>query len=222
MRSLSLRLRFDEQSVHPMHAFISDDDRYGPTRLLQWNPTGRGTNLMVFRVAGPEAPYTSALDESPSVQYYETTDASTPEGGFSLLIEDSITDIARDIVDAYTDERVVIVPPVVFYPDRSADLELVGPNPALQGVLDRLPSSIDADVRRLTTGGPSVVPVVDRLTDRQRQVLSIALEVGYYDEPRRASLEDVAAEAGLATGTVAEHVRKAETKLVEHALASDT
>lgn len=221
MRSLSLRLYFDERSVHPMHAFISDDDRYGPTRLRQWNPTGRGTNLMVFHVAGPEAPYTDALEESPSVQYYETA-ASATGSGFALLIEDAITDIARDIVEAYADERVVVIPPVVFYPDRSADLELLGPNPALQGVLDRIPESIDADVRRLTATGPPMTPSVDRLTDRQRQILSIALEVGYYDEPRRATLEEVATEAGLATGTVAEHVRKAEARLVEHVLASET
>jgi predicted DNA binding protein len=218
MRSLSLRLSFDDDGIHPMHAFISDDDRYGPTRLLQWNPTAHGTNLMVFRVAGPKNPYTDALENSSSIRYYETTAVSSAGSGFSVLVEDEITDIARQIVETYADERVIVIPPVVFHPNRSADLQFVGENPSLQRLLDRLPDTIDAEVRRLTTAGPSMVPFVDRLTDRQRRVMTVALERGYYDEPRTATLEDVAAELGLAAGTVAEHVRKAESRLVKHVL----
>ena len=218
MRSLSLRLFFDEDGIHPMHAFISDDDRYGPTRLLQWNPTAHGTYLMVFRVAGPKNPYIEALEHSPSIRYYETTAVSSTGSGFSVLVEDEITDIARQIVETYADERVIVIPPVVFYPNRSADLQFVGENPSLQRLLDRLPDAIDTEVRRLTTAGPSMAPFVDRLTDRQRRVVAVALEQGYYDEPRTATLEDVAAELDLAAGTVAEHVRKAESQLVKHVL----
>lgn len=219
VRTLSLRLHFNDDSAHPMHAFIAADERYGPTRLVQWNPTERGTNLMLFRVVGPEGPYTAALEDASSVRYYETT--ALPGNGFSVLVEDDITDLARHIVEAYASEHVVVVPPVVFRTDLTADLQLVGENDALQRILDQLPDPIDGEIRRLTTTGPRMAPFVDRLTDRQRRVLVAALEAGYYDEPRQATIEDVAEALGLATGTVAEHVRKAHAQLVRHVLGSD-
>jgi hypothetical protein len=48
----------------------------------------------------------------------------------------------------------------------------------------------------------------DALTDRQREVLAVARDVGYYDVPRDAGQSDVADALGLAPGTVAEHFRK--------------
>ncbi len=52
------------------------------------------------------------------------------------------------------------------------------------------------------------------LTDRQREVLETAFEVGYYDWPREATGEDVAAELGISSATFAEHIRAAEHNLL--------
>lgn len=201
-----------------MHAFISEDGRFGPTRLLQWNVTTRETSLMVFQVAGPRGPYTEELDETPNVESYETVSTASNTDQFTVFVEDRITEETRGIFEAYEDKNVVLIPPVVFHPNRSADMRLIGPNSALQETLDRLPEGIDAEIRRLTDGGATQVSPADQLTARQRRVVATALRVGYYDEPRDATLTDVAAHLELASGTVAEHMRKAEAKLVEQAL----
>lgn len=52
------------------------------------------------------------------------------------------------------------------------------------------------------------------LTARQREAVEAALSLGYYDIPREASYEDVAEAMGCAPSTAAEHLRKAEGKLV--------
>jgi predicted DNA binding protein len=36
------------------------------------------------------------------------------------------------------------------------------------------------------------------------------VELGYYDEPRQASLEDISDVVGIRPGTVGEHLRKAK------------
>lgn len=218
VRSLSLRVRFTDRTIHPMHAFVSEDDRFGPTRLLQWNVTTRETSLMVFQVAGPEEPYTTELAQTPNVRSYETVSMAGRADQFTVFVEDAIDGGGRGIFEAYDDENVVIVPPVVFHPNRTADLQLIGPNAALSELVNRLPEGMDAEIRRLTTGGGTQVSVSDELTARQRRVLTTAFRVGYYDEPRDATVADVAAQLDLATGTVAEHMRKAEAALVEHAL----
>lgn len=221
MRSLLLRLQFDERTIHPMHAFISADDRYGPTRLRQWNVTSRETSLMVFQVAGPREPYTAALDATPNVRSYEAVELGLADDRFAVLVEDEITADVTGLFQAYADTDVVTVPPVVFNTDRSADLQLVGANVALREMVDRLPEGMQGEIRRLTTGDAVQMSPAERLTARQRHVVEAALRAGYYDEPRDATLDDVADQVDLATGTVAEHVRKAEARLVEHALGAD-
>lgn len=59
-------------------------------------------------------------------------------------------------------------------------------------------------------------------TDRQREVLELAYERGYYDRPSRTSHEALAAELGCAASTVGEHLRKAERRLVAAAIESGT
>lgn len=219
MRSVTLRLRFGEGTIHPMHAFVSDDDRYGPTRLLQWNVTSRETGLMVFRVAGPVGPYTDALDAASSVLSYETVTTNGDGDQFVVLVEDAVSE-NPGILRGYEDEDVVTIPPVVFHTNRTADVQFVGPSDALGAMVDRLPDGIDAEVRRLAGGDATRLDPSERLTTRQRRVLATAAELGYYDEPRTATLDEVAAELDLASGTVAEHVRKAEAVLVDHALGA--
>lgn len=53
------------------------------------------------------------------------------------------------------------------------------------------------------------------LTDRQTSALATAVEMGYFDSPRRASIEDVAGRLGISASTAVEHLRKAEKKVLE-------
>ncbi len=55
---------------------------------------------------------------------------------------------------------------------------------------------------------------LDALTERQREIVETAFEAGYYDVPRRASTEDIAAEFGLDTSTISEHLQRAERNLI--------
>lgn len=59
---------------------------------------------------------------------------------------------------------------------------------------------------------------LDTLTDRQRDVLETAYEMGYYEVPRKASSETVAAELNLEVSTVVEHLQRAERNLLAHHL----
>jgi len=56
------------------------------------------------------------------------------------------------------------------------------------------------------------------LSDRQREATDAALDLGYYEIPREADHRDVASALDCAPSTTAEHLRKAEAKLVESIL----
>jgi len=56
--------------------------------------------------------------------------------------------------------------------------------------------------------------VLERLTDRQREVLLTAVEAGYYEWPREVSGEELAERLDLSGATLHEHLRRAESALV--------
>ncbi|WP_436936060.1 helix-turn-helix domain-containing protein [Halovenus marina] len=53
------------------------------------------------------------------------------------------------------------------------------------------------------------------LTDRQRDAILTAHEMGYFDIPRRASLDDVAAELDIAASSLSERLRRAQSHLIK-------
>jgi predicted DNA binding protein len=58
-------------------------------------------------------------------------------------------------------------------------------------------------------------PNVQRpLTDRQDEILRMALQAGYYDQPKRATIKDLAKRAGIAPSTFQEILQRAERKVM--------
>lgn len=86
--------------------------------------------------------------------------------------------------------------------------------------LDAVRAEMDAEVRVEYVVGPSTglgdgsLPL-SSLTERQREVFDLARERGYYTWPREASAADLADELGVAKTTLLEHLRKAESKLLD-------
>jgi hypothetical protein len=74
-------------------------------------------------------------------------------------------------------------------------------------------------LHRLTREGESEPPG-DGLTDRQREALRIAYELGYFEIPRRATLEDVAGELDISASSASERLRRAQTQLIEETVAT--
>ncbi|OGJ21942.1 hypothetical protein A3K73_04835 [Candidatus Pacearchaeota archaeon RBG_13_36_9] len=56
------------------------------------------------------------------------------------------------------------------------------------------------------------------LTDKQKNALETALNKGYYEYPRKISLDKLAKDVGLAFSTFQAHVRKAENKILKFAI----
>jgi hypothetical protein len=92
--------------------------------------------------------------------------------------------------------------------------ELRGAVTALRDVYE------DVDVKRLVSSregdGTADLVFVDRgeLTDRQREVLETAHQMGYFDHPKGANAGEVADELGITTSTFTEHLSAAQSKLL--------
>jgi predicted DNA binding protein len=85
----------------------------------------------------------------------------------------------------------------------------------------------DVDIQRLVrapTGTSARDTVfVDRgqLTDRQLEVLETAYDAGYFERPRGATAQELAADLDIAPSTFTEHLLAAQRKLLGDALDTD-
>lgn len=61
-----------------------------------------------------------------------------------------------------------------------------------------------------------------RLTERQYEVIELALESGYFEWPRETTSEELAGELEISRTTLLEHLRKAESKLLSDVLETAT
>lgn len=114
----------------------------------------------------------------------------------------------------------------------SADTEsivvtfLVDDVPTLREIVDDLQSEGETvKLRRLLedTSTETDRPVVlnrAKLTGRQREVLTRAHEMGYFEHPRDATAGDVADALDISTSTFTEHLAAAQRKLLDDLLAS--
>jgi predicted DNA binding protein len=73
--------------------------------------------------------------------------------------------------------------------------------------------SLKIDVFR-TSGFTKLKSASELLTDRQMEVFDLACRYGYYEEPKKTDLGELAKKLGISPSTCAELLRKAEMKLL--------
>jgi len=196
---------------HPVFERFANAQCVDRARTLQWTPAGDVLGF-VHHAEGDADAFERVLADSPAVRGYDLERAGGR--GFYVYVTDATTGSVRDLF-VPLDGDFVVVPPVVHRGDGSATLSLFGPDRDVQAAVGDAPDS--ASLRVETVGGPATTSLVveARLTDRQREALSAATALGYYDVPREATHEDVADALGCAPSTAAEHLRKAESHILQ-------
>lgn len=205
-----------ETEIHPMYDLVTNAPYVHRATAIQWNFTGEEFGIM-HHVEGDMAAFTEAVDSIQEVVGYDLAPAG--DDAFYAYVRDETTSGTRTLFGLFTRKPVVVVPPVV-YRSHGAACSVFGPAADIQRVIDDIPDPMTVEVQEVT--GMAAMPgvVEPRLSDRQREAIDAALALGYYDIPRTGSHEDVADAMGCAPSTAAEHIRKAESKLVRTAIGT--
>lgn len=215
MRYLRVRLEFSPETRHPMHDFLVTHPEMDREELWAWRFVGTRPATL-FRVVGSLEPYRERIRDVETVA--DSTLTPVDADAFWAFVRAEPTSEEWDWILAFARESVVVVPPVVYTDAGAAVFEVLGDPDDLRALLADLPAGVDETVERVGGSDPRRSPGA-ALTERQREVLEAAVALGYYDVPREATLEAVAAELGIAGSTVSAHLRKAEAAVVREAVS---
>jgi len=219
MKYVRLRVTFSEATINPVHEAICDSAAVERDVLLHEDRSGPGRDTLLYRVDGDPDVFAEMLGDAPGVLEWAFT--AVENGRFYAFVEEETPDRDEEILDALSRTGITTVPPVEFDSDGTATFTIVGTAGAIRPALEELPDEMGMDVIRVGEYDRRRELFDSGLTSRQREAVAAAVDAGYYDSPRRGSIDDVATNLGVAASTAAEHLRKAESRVMAAVLDVD-
>ncbi|MFH5801746.1 helix-turn-helix domain-containing protein [Haladaptatus sp. CMAA 1911] len=179
--------------------------------LLAGGVLDTDTPTYTLSITGPEKTVRQVLKADPDVLAWEISGSDTEVVYVYVQFHAPLE--VRLLRERFTKDSLIVLLPVTFYPD-SVELTVVGAQSDLSCAIKTLPSIFDATVCEVGTYRNGIHRG-QSLTQRQREVLKVAYDFGYYERPSETSHEEIADVLGCAPSTVGEHLQKAEKRLVK-------
>lgn len=211
MRSVTVLVQ--PRGQHPMYNTFGEDSDIVREQLYHLNILEDGTMVILGRIRGNIDAARITVDQWEGViDYSFSTDDS---GGALVYVHAYPPAEVTKFLQLPREQEVFIDFPIEGVPDGGLRVVLIGEtNEVLQEALRSIPEEFDLTVERIgpyphDQHNPAAV-----LTERQREVLTCAREMGYYDVPRRTTHKEIADQLDLSVGTVGEHLQKIEARII--------
>lgn len=112
-------------------------------------------------------------------------------------------------------KKLIMYPSMpVSYRDGKVRVTLLGDNDQVKEALEFFEKAGNFKVISLMDAKFLPSSPFSRLTEKQRDAVILAFRLGYFDTPRKVSADELAAKLGLASSTLAVHLRRAERRLL--------
>lgn len=137
----------------------------------------------------------------------------TPEESGLFLVQYRPRDAVLAMLEARRKTSVTMQMPMELAADGSITGTFLGDEATFAETLEYAPADVEVEILHLGDASADRGRGFDGLTDRQREVLDVAVRQDYYDDPRGTTHEAIAAELGVAPTTVSEHLRRIERRI---------
>jgi predicted DNA binding protein len=221
MKHVRVTARVDPDRAPAFFDRLANADAVDRARVLDWNLTTEDA-MLLFDVVGDPAPLVGGAADLSGVERIETSGdrAVDGDGETQVLVHvrRSSVPIFSCLASALASGGLVVRTPLVFC-DGEIHARIVGDPTPLQEAFERQGDDVSVRVEEVASRPTDAErPPGATLSDRQRESLAVATDLGYYETPREATHEDVAAELDCSPQTAGDHLRKAEAKLVAAAV----
>jgi hypothetical protein len=200
------------EGPHPARQLFSEESGIVREELFQVNVLNDGTMVLLGGVRGDPARVEQLLAEQPMILGHSVSG----RGDESALVYAHTVPPpgAGEFLQLPRKHEVFIDFPIEGARDGRLRAVLIGEtNDVLQRALADLPPEVGIEVERIGPYRDESGSIRGLLTKRQGEVLDVALDLGYYEVPRRATHRDIAERMDLSVGTVGEHLQKIEARV---------
>lgn len=219
MRYLEITASPSPKVTPPVFDLIARSAAIEESRVLDWNLSTADVVTVFYAIRGDSHSFEDGARNVDALTDFEV--AVIDDGFFHALltIDGSQIPLLRELLSTMSRPGLVILTPVV-YRGGQVRIRLVANSGILQSTVERLPSAVDVTVREIgSMPSPATTPHAT-LTDKQREAVQVALDLGYYETPSAVNHEEIAARLGCAPSTASEHLKKAEARLVRATMES--
>ena len=195
-------------------------ERYPDLTIREWYLS----DCQVVELTSPGTPADELLDEIGDLG--TVLHRSVDESGLHVVTQSCLCSLEDSIIERFEKYNTLYQPPTVHRQGWEHYSVIAFDESNVRALLQDLEGDRDVDVLSKTTITEQQIPhsmlaPVDQLfedvTDRQMAALRLALESGYYEQPRKTSLRALAEQTAVARSTYEEHLRKAENKILTNA-----
>jgi len=201
----------EARDFHPIMAAIKEHPKVTPEQMKYISLRADRTGLVLLGLHGSETAAAEVLTEHPGALDWELIPG---DAGFYAYVHFDDSDPASSLLKLLDTYRLVLDLPLEFTTEGWLRVTVVGSDDNIKEALSNVPESIRAEATEMGTYQPDDSRAIAGLTERQREVLEAAVELGYYEVPRQTTYEEIAEVCDCTVGTVGEHLNRIEARII--------
>ncbi|MFT4923464.1 MAG: putative DNA binding protein [Haloarculaceae archaeon] len=216
------RMGLYEASIRVKHEcpYRKISERYPDLTIREWPLS----DCQVLEISTETTPSEELLDEIDQIG--TVLHESADEGGYHVVTQSCLCSLEASIVDRFEEHNCLYQSPTIYRQGWEHYTVVAFDGDDVRKLLADLRSDREIELLSKTSISETQIPhsmlapasqLFEDLTDRQLAALQLALERGYYEQPRKSSLRELAEQTAVARSTYEEHLRKAENKLLTNA-----
>lgn len=200
------------QSFHPLGEAVASEPTVKRGKLHRVEIMDDDRGIMLAELRGDLDSYLRIVEASEYVYDYRVVES---DGWWYAYVVFEPNDVIHQLLRTRYETELMIQMPIEVESDGSMLGTLVGPEEAFREFPVTDSEEYSLEITEAGEYHPDLDDLYLSLTRRQREILDIAVERGYYDDPRQVTHADIASDVGTSASTVGEHLRKVESRVFQ-------
>ncbi|WP_049987135.1 helix-turn-helix domain-containing protein [Halobellus rufus] len=213
MKHLQVTVHVDDDRAPEFFALLADSAVIAEARLIDWSLTTSEQSTLLYTVDGDPTAFAERAADTAGIDSVDLSETTQGQTFVMVVMRPQETPLFAAIHRASSQVGIIVRKPII-YRNGTMSARVIGDTSALQRALEAAPDSVDVQIDEVGQLERHDAGPVARLSDRQREAITAALDLGYYNQPRKSTHDDIAAALNCAPPTASEHLQKAEANII--------